>query len=176
MSASTQTCSNARANLTDMTRGSVQNLLDIELTSGFATTHVYADSYTVPTTAIDDANDILRLFKFPAGAYLWQLRITATDMDTNATPTLVFDILAIDDSDTTKQTLINDTTIGQGAGSDSLDEAQIGKFVGNYWLALKTGTAAATAAAGTLKVVALYSLGVMTSAAGLNPKMTDGSF
>lgn len=173
MTASTQTASNGRVDLGEQVLGAIRNLVDVERCAGFAVPMAYADTYTVPTTAIDEANDILRLCRYPGGAYLSKMRITATDMDTNATPALVFDIVVTDANDTVKAVLINDTTIGQGAGSKVLDDAEVGEFVGGYWLALKTVTAAATPAAGTLKVYHEFSIGVMTSTGGANPKLTD---
>lgn len=173
MSASTQSASNSKADVREMTRRAVQNMTDMNLTYGDGTVHCFADSYTVPTTAIDDANDILRLIKMPPGSYIWGLRITITDCDTNATPTLVFSILLTDDSDVTKATLIASSTTGQAGGSAVLDTAELGEFSGSYWLVLKTGTAAATAAAGTLKVAIMYSLGVLKPSSGPNPLMTD---
>lgn len=173
MTASTQAASNSKADLKEMTRRAVQNLNDQALIYGDATVHTFADTYTVPTTAIDDVGDILRLFQYPPGAYITNVRITATDVDTNATPTLVFSLVVTDSADTVKATLIANSTIGQGAGSDSIDEPEIGEFVGSYYCAIKVGTAAATAAAGTLKLFTSYSIGVMQPSFGPNPRTTD---
>jgi hypothetical protein len=171
--AATQTASNGNMDVLGMVQGSLRNLTDLISVGGYATTHVLAESFVVPTTAIDDVNDILRLFKFPPGAYLWNLRVTASDMDTHATPLLAFSILTTDDSDVTKGTHISASTIGQAGGTAVLTDASIGDFVGGYWLVLKTTAVAATAAAGTLKVAVEFSIGVLNSSGGLNPTRTD---
>jgi hypothetical protein len=174
MPAATQSAAEVNANLTEMVNAAVRNLLDEQPRSGYGIVHTFAEDFTVPTTAIDDVNDILRLVRMPAGAYIWFGRVTATDMDTNATPTLAFSLLAIDSSDTTKATLVSASTIGQAGGSANLATAALGEFVGDYYLALKTTTAAATAAAGTLSVLIGYSIGVSNVAnATLNPRLTD---
>lgn len=172
MPASTQTAANGRGNLTEMVQGGLRNVSDLSASLGYGITHHYAESFVVPTTAIDDVNDILRLFRFPAGAYLWDLRVTASDMDTNATPTLAFSILTTDDSDVTKSTHISASTIGQAGGSAILANASIGDFVGNFWLSLKTTAVAATPAAGTIKVACSFSIGVLNTAS-MNPTRTD---
>lgn len=122
----------------------------------------FAQKYTVPSTTADGTNAILRLLKFPAGAYIWGFRGTPSDMDTDATPAIVYSILAIDDADTAKVTLVSGSTNAQAAaGSDSLLAAAYGKFVGNYWLALKVTTAADVAAAGTYKLAMQFSIGAI---------------
>lgn len=176
MAASTQTASNGRTDMRELIRRGLQNATDISpaMVYGDALLHPWGDTFTVPTTAIDDVNDILRLSKMPAGSYIWQLRVTATDMDTNATPTLSGDFLVVDDSDVTKATLIANTTIGQAGGTAVLDNAAIGEFVGGYWLAWKTDAVSATPAAGTFKVVALISLGILQPSSTVgNPRVTD---
>ena len=174
MAATTQQAAEVNANVTEMVNAAVRNILDEQPKSGYAIVHVFAEDFTVPTTAIDDVNDILQLFRFPAGAYLWFMRVTATDMDTHATPTLVGSILATDSNDATVATLISSVAGLQAGGADSLDEAAIGEFVGNAFLSFKTTTAAATAAAGTLKVLLGFSIGVSNVAgANLNPRLTD---
>lgn len=174
MPAARQDTAEVNANLTEMVNAAVRNVVDEQPKSGYALVHVFAEDFAVPTTAIDDVNDILRLFRFPAGTYIWFMRVTATDMDTNATPTLAGSILAIDSTDTTKATLISSFTAGQAGGSDSLDEAAIGEFVGDYYLAWKASAVSATPAAGTLKVLVGYSVGVSNVAGGsLNPRLTD---
>lgn len=122
-------------------------------------TNLICEQVTVSlaTTNIDNADDGVVFYQFPSAAYLWDLSVYATDMDTNATPTLVFDV-GIGDSDGAVDTvLINDTTIGQGAGRDDLD-ATVQKWVNcsSKYLMIDIVTAAATAAAGTLTVSFIY--------------------
>lgn len=118
----------------------------------------------VATTNIDDVNDELRLIEFPDGnVYLFGLKIEATDMDTNGSPTLQFDIITDDGS--TERTLISNSTIGRAGGTDDLDADVDMDFleVGGKFLAMKVDTAAATAAAGTLTARALIYINPITS-------------
>jgi hypothetical protein len=121
-----------------------------------------AQKFTIPTTALNEASDILRLFKFPAGAYIWDFRSTPSDLDSDGTPALTYSILTTDDSDVTKVTLVLASTNGQAAaGSDRILSAAVGRYVGNQWLAFKVGTAADVAVAGTLKIALLMTIGVV---------------
>ena len=173
MPAATTTCDNGNMNVFEMVQGATRNFTDNTAVSGYAVEHKLCESFVIPTTSIDDVNDIRRLFKFPPGAYLWTLRVTASDMDTNATPLLTFSILTTNDSDVTQGTHISASTIGQAGGTAILTDASIGDFVGSQWLVLKTTAVAATAAAGTLKVAVGFSIGVLNSSGGLNPTRTD---
>lgn len=121
----------------------------------------FAQNFTIPAANLV-ANDIVRLFKFPAGAYIWQWRSTPTDMDTDGTPALTYSILTTDDADVTQLTLVSGSTNAQAAaGSDSLIAGIVGRYVGNQWCVWKTGTAADVAAAGTLKCAWTMSIGVV---------------
>lgn len=123
--------------------------------------NVIAQKFTIPSTSLG-ANNIVRLFKFPAGSYLKAWRSTPSDMDTDATPALTYSILATDDADTTKLTIVSASTNGQAAaGSDAMIAGVLGRYVGNYWCVWKTGTAADVAAAGTLKVWCEFAIGVI---------------
>ncbi len=123
----------------------------------------FAQKFTIPTTATDEVNDIVRLFKCPPGAYIWRWRSSPSDMDTGTA--LVYSILATDDADVTKVTLVSASTKGQaGTAADVLADAAVGAYVGGYWIVLKTTTAATTPVAGTLKCAWQMSLGVMNRA------------
>lgn len=123
--------------------------------------NVIAQKFTILASDLD-AGDIVRLWKFPAGAFILDWRSTPSDMDTGGSPALTYSVLTTDDSDTTKVTIVSLSTNGQAAaGSDSIIAAVKGRYVGNQWLCWKTGTAAATAAAGTLKVYCAFALGVI---------------
>lgn len=125
---------------------------------------VIAQKFTIAATSLG-ANNIVRFWKFPAGAYLLDWRSTPSDMDTDGTPALTYSILALDDADTTKLTIVSGSTNAQAAaGSDSIIAAVKGRYVGNYWCAWKTGTAADVAAAGTVKVYCLFAVGVINRA------------
>jgi ribosomal protein L2 len=119
-----------------------------------------AQKFTIPSTSLG-AGNIVRLWKFPAGAYILNWRSTPSDMDTNVSPALTYSIVVTDDADTVNLTLVSLSTNGQAAaGSDSIIAATVGRYVGNQWCAFKVGTASATAAAGTLKVFCAFALGV----------------
>lgn len=122
----------------------------------------FAQVFTVPATTNDGTNAILRLLKFPAGAYIWRLRVTPSDMDTGGSPALIYSLLSTDDSDVTKVSLVTGSTNAQAAaGSDAILTAAIGRFVGNQWLSYKVTTNAATAATGTLKIAMEFSIGTI---------------
>lgn len=127
--------------------------------------NIVTQKFTIATTESQDANDIVRLWKFPAGSFLLDWRSTPSDMDTNATPVLTYSILATDDSDVTKLTIVSGSTNAQAAaGSDTMIAAVAGRYVGNWWCVWKTGTGAATAAAGTIKVYCAFAIGTINRA------------
>lgn len=183
MTASTQTTTQAYVDLNNKIAAGMRNLVDEGLApAGSAVIQGFGDSFTVPTTAIDDVGDFLRLWHFPAGAFLWDLRGVASDMDTNATPTLVYDVVVTDSSDTVLHTLVSGSTKGQtgSATADDILAAKRGIYVGGNYLALKTTTVAATPAAGTYKVAAQLSIGIInfgsaTGGGGQEPRLTDPS-
>lgn len=121
--------------------------------------------FTIPAANLV-ANDIVRFFKFPAGAYLLDWRSTPSDLDTDATPAVTYSILTTNDADATQITIVSGSTNGQAAaGSDSIIAAVKGRYVGNQWCVFKTGTAADVAAAGTIKVYCAMALGTINRAA-----------
>lgn len=121
----------------------------------------FAQTFTIPSTSTA-LNSIVRLFKWPAGAYVWDFRCTPSDMDTDVTPTLSYSILTTDDSDVTVLTLTAASTKARtGSGSDNLDTALVGRYVGNSWCVWKATAAAATGAAGTINCAWLMSIGVI---------------
>lgn len=124
--------------------------------------YAFAQKFTIPVGAPTTGDEIVRLFKAPAGAYLWGWRSTPSDMDTDATPALTYSIVATDDDDATQLTLVSASTNGQAAaGSDVLIGAIYGRYIGNMWIAWKTGTAADVPVAGTLKCAWLMSIGIV---------------
>lgn len=135
-------------------------------TSDFPTYHHFGavpidKTVAVATTSIDEAGDDVLLFKFPENAFLpgsWlSVQVTASDMDTNGTPTLVMDF-GIGDSDGVIDTvLINDSAIGQAGGLDFTDATAADWVdVGGKYFIMTVVTAAATAAAGTLALAGVY--------------------
>ena len=146
--------------LNDLQRGWIEPSILARRDQRRPATNPIVQVFTIPATSLA-AGNIVRLWRFPAGSYIKDWRSTPTDMDTGS-PALTYSILAIDDSDTTKLTIVSLSTNGQAAaGSDSIIAAVKGRFVGNYWCAFKVGTAATTAAAGTLAVYCDFSIGVI---------------
>lgn len=165
----------ARSSLLSKIGGAIRNVFDeIAQSHGSAQEFCIGDSFALLTTDLQ-SDDLVKLYKFPPGAYLTDLRITASDMDTNATPALVFDIVTVNDADSIDVVVINDSTIGQGGGSDRIDDAAVGEFVGDKWLAFDGVTNAATGAAGTLKVFMKFAIGILNYDGGNKPRMTDAA-
>jgi hypothetical protein len=106
------------------------------------------------TAMIDNANDEVKILTMPAGAVLVFGVISASDMDTNGTPTLAFDVG--DDGD--EDRIFANAAVGQ-AGTLSAALATTGhgyKYTADTVIKAYVKTAAATAAAGTLKVTLMY--------------------
>jgi len=104
---------------------------------------------TVAATNTETEADELFVLTFPEKCYLEHLLVTITDVDTNATPTLVFDVI-VENSAGTEVVLINDATIGQAGGTDELDANLFLTDVSEKKLGIKVVTGSATAAAGTI--------------------------
>lgn len=121
---------------------------------------------SIATTEINNADDSKYLFKFPLSCTLLSISVTATDMDSHATPTLVFDLTVTDGSSPT--VLISGSTIGQGGGSDQADvTARVpGLDVSGLYCMFNPTTAAATAVAGTVTVDALIQVNDFSSLTG----------
>jgi len=132
-----------------------QKLLDDKARGLFA----FTTTAEVPTTSLDTQNDEYFFFTFPAqtNCYLVALEVTTDDLDAHATPALVFDV-NIENAAGTEVTLINNTTIGQGGGSDLLDAdgGHILRDVTGQKLGIKIVTIAATAAEGTVTLKGLF--------------------
>ena len=125
------------------------------------------DKVTVPTTAIDDANDILRLSpKFGPETVLHDFAGTPSDLDSGTNH--VYDIVWITEAGVVTATLVSASTKSQAAsGSDVCAAGARYKHVGEGYLAMKTTTGAgAGATAGT------YSYGMMLSRGWMKPGQT----
>lgn len=108
----------------------------------------------ITTAMIDNTNDEVGLFWLPAGAVVTGATIAATDMDTNGTPTLAFDVG--DDSD--EDRIFAASTVGQ-TGTLSMAMARTGllyKYTARTRIKAYVQAASATGAAGTLYVVVRY--------------------
>lgn len=108
-------------------------------------------SVAMTTAMIDNVNDEVGLFFVPKGFVVTAVRAAATDMDSNGTPTLAFDIGDAADEDR----LMAATTVGRD-GSFSTAMARTGllfKYNARTEIRAYVQAAAATAVAGTLHVV-----------------------
>lgn len=102
------------------------------------------------TAMIDNANDDVGLFFAPAGFVVMGGSISGSDMDTNGSPTLAFDVGDSGDEDR----FFAASAVGQ-AGTYSSALAVAGhfyKYTARTEVRAYIQTAAATGAAGTLKV------------------------
>jgi len=125
------------------------------------------DKVTVPTTAIDDNNDILRLSpKYGPDTVLHDFAGTPSDLDSGTNH--VYDIIWVTEAGATTVTLVSGSTKSQAAsGSDVCAAGARYKHVGEGYLAMKTTTGAgAGATAGT------YSYGMTLSRGWSKPGQT----
>jgi len=116
--------------------------------------NVFDVTTELATTQLDDANDDTNLLQFPQNSRLWDVWVDLDDLDTGGTPALVWDLVVEATDGTGTVVLINDSTVGQTAGTDTLDTRQTSLLidVSLKYLQFRIVTKAATAAAGTLRV------------------------
>lgn len=122
---------------------------------------------SLDTTVLDETDDKVVFYgPFPSDfARLLTLEILCSDMDTNGTPALVFDISKADDTAGTISSggeLIDGSTAGQTGAQDRLDTDNAGFDVSGGYLCYHTQTAAATPAAGTITFIGTYAAGIPT--------------
>lgn len=134
-------------------------LVNIPFPTGQATGNIALTHTLTPSTT---NNDTYKIMKVGKGITFNDAYVSITDVDTNATPTLVFN-LAVTDG-TTNKILIEGATTGQAGGlvrcsKIKTTETGLGFTTDNkdYWLELKWTTGAATAASGTVVVYVAYS-------------------
>lgn len=102
----------------------------------------------VTTAMIDATNDAINMLWVPKGAVLLRATIASTDIDTNGTPTIAFNV-----GDTGSATRIfSAANVGQAGTLVSAINpgAFLYKFTADTLITAAVSTAAATAAAGTL--------------------------
>jgi hypothetical protein len=127
----------------------------IVLGNGWGREIICATAIVAMTTAmLDNANDDVGLFAVPAGAVVVGATLSATDMDTNGTPTLAIDIGDSADEDR----IFAASVVGQaGTLSQAMARtAHLYKYTAETQLRAYIQTAAATAAAGTLTFSLFY--------------------
>lgn len=108
------------------------------------------DTVTVPTTAIDEQNDICEFGYLPAGIKVHAFVVTTTDVDAGGSPALVYKLRvnAVD--------VVTGCTQGQSAGTTTYWLASPATTAGVEVCDFKVTTGAATAAQGTFQVRVLY--------------------
>lgn len=120
-------------------------------------------SFTVPTTGDGSAaNDVIQMVKVPDGATVLEVIFTSEDLDTNATPTIVFDVGDGGDADR----YIDGTTIGQTGGVIRLGsgvaaataDALFHTYTADDTIDVTVTAAAATAAEGVITLTVLYTM------------------
>lgn len=112
---------------------------------------VEVTSDTIPTTSLDTIGDEFFAFRMPPNCRLYSLQVIGTDMDSNATPTLVVDVIA-ETAAGVETVLINDSTVGQSATvSDELDLGLglVGIDLSGQKIGTRVVTTSATPVAGT---------------------------
>lgn len=112
-------------------------------------------SPTIPTTSLDEADDIYQHFYFPSNSRLWQLVVTVPVALETGTPASVTDFLI------GATVVINDSEVFRVAGNvDELDAGLAGMDVSNALFSQKVVTPGDTESAGVIEVRGLISLGV----------------
>lgn len=108
-----------------------------------------AGTVTIPTSGLA-LNAVTPLVRVPKGFTVIHATLEVTDMDTNASPTLV---LAVGDA-TVNNRILTGLTIGQTGGINSVIAATGHQFryTDETTINLTATTAAATAAAGTVQI------------------------
>lgn len=123
--------------------------------------YAYA-TYAVPASGDGTAaNDVIQMVKVPAGARVLDVILTSEDLDTNASPTTVFDVGDGDDPDR----YIDGTTIGQGGGVVRIGQSvAAGATDGLFYryttedtIDITVAAAGSTKAAGNVTLCVLYS-------------------
>lgn len=110
------------------------------------------------TTGELEAGDIIGSLRLPKNAHIIDGFLATDDLDTNVCPTLTLKVgtTANDDS------LLAVNTVGQAGGVARFDGADLvnaSELTADTRFDVKVGTAAATAAAGTVRLVILYTNG-----------------
>lgn len=124
----------------------------------------------ITTAMIDNTNDEVGLFRLPKGAVIVGATIAATDMDSNGSPTLAFDVG--DDSD--EDRIFAASSVGQG-GTLSTAIARTGflyKYTADTLIKAYVQAVSATGVAGTLYVSVQYFVDLEYSTTALTATTT----
>jgi hypothetical protein len=111
-------------------------------------------SHSIATTELE-LDDIIQMVKVPKGATVYDVILVSTDVDTNGTPAVKFDVGDGDDDDY----YIAASTIGQAGGvaRAAALTAKPKTYTQDDTIDLHIDTAAATAATGTVSLTVIYS-------------------
>jgi hypothetical protein len=114
---------------------------------------------------LDDAADDVLLVRFPSfedGIYLTSFAATPTDMDTNASPTLDINFIVCGIDAVADFTLIDaNLTAGVGGTKETADANVLPVNVSGLYIGFNIDVAAATAAAGSIKLEMGLAYGVV---------------
>lgn len=137
------------ASTNSLAAGAWENAKSVPAAKVAQVLQVASFSRAVATAQLDEADDETEIAYLPAGMTVYQIIVEATDMDTNGTPTLAYNIELGGSS-------IGSFTIGQAAGSALVTLATPATTTDYTLLSMVVTTGAATAAAGTITVRVLY--------------------
>ncbi len=112
---------------------------------------VISSSISMTASALG-LNAVSRVLWVPAGFTLWGVAVNLPDLDSGGSPALVWDLGHSDDQDG----IIAGSSVGQAAGQLNTDDMAVAgmgyTFTADTDILWTTTTAAATAAAGTVKL------------------------
>jgi len=108
------------------------------------------------------ANDLIKLAKLPAGYLVGDVKVRASDLDTNVSPTITITVGILnstgDDLDSGSEFIIA-STVAQAGGQVSMDKASVAcdtPYTTDKIIAAKVVNAATTKAAGTVRATVEY--------------------
>lgn len=111
-------------------------------------------SYAVASAP--SANDLIKMMEIPAGATIVDVILDSDTLDSNASKTVTLDV-----GDTTQaQRFLAASTVAQAGGAVHADVAASTayQYTADTWLYVKFHAAAATFAAGTVRLTVLYTM------------------
>lgn len=153
-------------------RSNISDEAQERLPTGFTPFHV---TVTVPTEALDSGDEQVLLYPFPEsleGGEVWLERLISNvdDLDSSATPALVYDVGVGDSDGVVDTSFVTGSTTGQAGGAEVIvDDGDVPTDVSGKFLILDVTTAAATAAEGDFEVFGSFAVGVNSKSALAEP-------
>lgn len=137
------------------------------MAGGFNFSWVFSPTITAAQVG---ATNTIRLFRFPDGVFLMDWASKPTDMDTDGTPAIVYDIVVLNSANVEGSTkIVSGSTAAQaGTATDSIAAGAKGLFVGGLWACMKVTTAADVGAAGSIRCVFTLANGVLSASPAAN--------